>query len=289
LNLFNINLFNIGERILPLTEYGAKILQELGLTFLQAKVYLALIRLQGDSSVKTISTTSNVARQDVYQTLTDLQEISLIEKVINNPSTFRAIPIQETVAILAERKNQKTIALQAKAIEVFQTIAKIEAEHIQQKNHKFVLIPKKEALINRTKKAFENAQQNVLATSPWQHVVQWSFLLDESVKNCLDRGVKIRWITNTPTDAKAFRIKMRSLLKERNFKLKIKSNNLAIRYRIYDDNDVILAIATSPNAGGSPALVTTNPLIVEMLKDHFEMNWKLAKDFKSLGKLSAIQ
>ena len=87
-------------------ELGEKTLRELGLTLSQARVYLALVRLGKHSTVKAVSVFSKVARQDVYRTLTELRELSLVEMVIGNPALFMAIPLQETIAIMVERKNQ---------------------------------------------------------------------------------------------------------------------------------------------------------------------------------------
>jgi len=46
---------------------------EFGLTRSQAKVYLTLVRLGEDSKALTIFRFSNVARQDVYRILTELE------------------------------------------------------------------------------------------------------------------------------------------------------------------------------------------------------------------------
>lgn len=48
-------------------------LMEFGLTRSQAKVYLTLVRLGEDSKALTIFRFSNVARQDVYRILTELE------------------------------------------------------------------------------------------------------------------------------------------------------------------------------------------------------------------------
>ena len=226
-----------------------------------------------------ISNSSNVARQDVYQSLNELQKLGLIERAIGKLSTFNAIPVEEVVTILAERKNLKTNALQVKATEIFQTITKIESADIQHKNHEFVLIPNKEALIRRINKAFESAQKSILSSTPWRELLQWRYFLNTSIEPCLKRGVEIRWIIDKPTSTKVFGEEMHDLLEEKKFKLKIKCSNPIIRYGIYDDEKAFIAISRAPTAAESPALVATNPIIVYMLKDYFEMNWKLAEDY----------
>ena len=56
-----------------LQDNDAQLLNELGLTILEAKVYLALAKT-GKTTIATISKTSKVARPDVYRTLAKLQE-----------------------------------------------------------------------------------------------------------------------------------------------------------------------------------------------------------------------
>ena len=172
-------------------ELGEKTLRELGLTLSQARVYLALVKLGKHSTVKAVSVFSKVARQDVYRTLTELRELGLVEKVIGNPALFRAIPLQETIAILMERKNQRTNELLAEASELIKIFAVNEVSKIHQENHQFVLIPKKEVLIRRIKKVIEGAQKSILIISPWRELTQWLFNLHESWEQALRRGVKV--------------------------------------------------------------------------------------------------
>ena len=82
-----------------------EILVELGLTHTEAKVYTALLCLKR-ATAKNIHRASKVARQDVYQLLSDLQEKGLIEKIIGNPAKFKPIPASDAVSILTERRNE---------------------------------------------------------------------------------------------------------------------------------------------------------------------------------------
>ena len=71
-----------------------QVLTDLGLTHSQARIYFALSR-SGASTAKTISTISRVAREHVYEVLPQLQDLGLVEKIIDVPSKFRALPIEE--------------------------------------------------------------------------------------------------------------------------------------------------------------------------------------------------
>ena len=78
-------------------------LTSLGLTVVQAKVYFALARA-GILKIADISKQSNVARPDVYRTLTQLYDLGLVEKVLQVPAQFKALPIDEGIKILLKKK-----------------------------------------------------------------------------------------------------------------------------------------------------------------------------------------
>lgn len=88
-------------------------LMGLGLKFLQAKTYLALAKL-GKADVKTISKASNVARQDIYRIIPTLEKLGLAEKIIANPTMYKATPIKEGLSILLQNRKEEIADLQKK-------------------------------------------------------------------------------------------------------------------------------------------------------------------------------
>jgi sugar-specific transcriptional regulator TrmB len=267
---------------LPLQEHHTKSLQDLGLTLSQAKVYLTIAKLRNAATANQISTFSNVARQDVYRTLTELHELSLIEKIIGKPAKFKAIPAREAVDILIKRRTHETRVLKKNATETFKALAEAKTDETatQRENHEFVLIPKKELLLRRMKKAIDNAQESIYNVTPWREFAQIQFALHEHWEKALNNGVKVRWIIQKQPNANSLSESTLSLLKHPNFKLRTKANNPDLRVGIHDNKEAFVAISRAPNAGESPALYTSNPIFLCILKDYFELTWRLAKDYK---------
>ena len=87
----------------------------LGLTVLQAKVYLTLAK-EGKSTVKGIAKTSNIARQDLYRITQQLLNLGLIEKLIDTPTKFKAIPIKAAIDMLIGRRKKQHLRLPNDAI-----------------------------------------------------------------------------------------------------------------------------------------------------------------------------
>jgi len=264
--------------------FGEKTLRELGVSLLQARVYLALLKLGAYSNVKGISVFSRVARQDVYRTMTELRELGLVEMVIGSPALFKAIPLQETVAILMEKKNQRSQVLMEEVTELFNHFDNINETRLNQENHQFILVPKKEALVNKIKKTIEGAKESIRISAPWRETTQWLFTLHESWQLALDKGVKIHWITEKQAAPCLTDEVTRSLIKNPNFMLRRDSTSVKARFAIYDDKEVSIIILSPTNPGGSPALWSNNPAMLFILKDYFETKWALTAD-NNLDKL----
>lgn len=264
--------------------HGENTLRELGLTLSQARVYLALLKLGTHSNVKALSVHSKVARQDVYRTINELRELGLVEMVIANPALYWAIPLQETVSILMERKNQRTQVLMEEATELFEHYAKNTPIGFDPENHQFVLVPKKDVLVRRIKKVVESAHESILIMTPWRESTQWLFNLHDSWEMALNKGVKIRWLTEKPETAYSFNETTRSLIKHNNFTLRTNLASLNARFGIYDDKEAFVTVLNTTNATESPALWTNNTAVTFILRDYFETKWELTADY-NLDKL----
>ena len=91
-----------------------QVLTNLGLTPVQARVYIALVE-SGPLPISLISKIAMVARPDVYRTLSNLQKIGLIEKIIRKPLEYRSIPMKEGISLLLETKTHQYEKVRAEA------------------------------------------------------------------------------------------------------------------------------------------------------------------------------
>ena len=88
-------------------------LTSLGLTVLQAKVYLALVK-SGDLTIKEISKNADVARQDLYRITSELQKLGLVERLITIPTKFRAMELTHGISILLQLRREKEAEMEKK-------------------------------------------------------------------------------------------------------------------------------------------------------------------------------
>jgi sugar-specific transcriptional regulator TrmB len=254
-----------------------KALTALGLTALQAKVYLALTKL-GQVKIKTISKTTQVARQDLYRVMTELQKRCLAEKALATPLTFRAVPIHEAVPILLQQMHMEKTEAQNKALQLVERHKdKIKKPNTQEDETKFLLIPEKQALSRRLNGSIEDAQKTIDIVCPRKTCLQALFDLSPRLRKALERGVKIRWIIEKPFDTDEAPTILASLSENSLFKLKSINHNNVKTFSIYDKKRIIVAANPEPNYVQSPALWTNASPLVEMAQHYFDVLWNKAE------------
>jgi sugar-specific transcriptional regulator TrmB len=138
-----------------------------------------------------ISTFSNIARQDIYNILTELQELSLVQIVIGSPTLFKAVSLQDAIDILNKRKKEKMSDLLSEARELLKASMFIKESKTEREKYRFVLIPKKEGCIKQVKKLIESAQESIFVITPWREATQWLFILHDSWEKALSRGIEV--------------------------------------------------------------------------------------------------
>jgi sugar-specific transcriptional regulator TrmB len=77
-----------------MNEEALTALQRLGLTAYEARVYVALEKLQS-ATASEIADVSDVPRSQVYQTATALEDRGFIEEQQANPTRYRVVPVDE--------------------------------------------------------------------------------------------------------------------------------------------------------------------------------------------------
>ena len=148
--MIQYNVFELGRL---LTGEEIKVLEGLGLTSCQSRVYLALCHF-GVLDAKTVSKYSGVPRQDVYRVTADLEGLGLIEKVISSPTSFNAIPVDKGSSILLRRRKEETGMLESKTRVLFENF-KTNNKEMHVTKPEFVFVPGKEAYAERAKKLIE--------------------------------------------------------------------------------------------------------------------------------------
>jgi sugar-specific transcriptional regulator TrmB len=254
-------------------EEGVQVLKDLGLTITQAKSYLALCRL-GISTTKTISTASAIARQDIYRTLARLQEFGLVNKVITTPTMFEAVPLQNAIEILMERKAEKNRELQAKTQRLLRNFGKNnERTAPTVEGSQFVLIPQGRAYVLKGKKAINASQESVECVTSWKRFLQMMFNCGGDVMEALNRGVEFRVIVDKPEDRKPLPTIVEDVFKNPSCTVRCVLAFPRVFMACFDKKEVLIATSADGSFSESTMLWSNAPPLVMMTQDYFETMW----------------
>ena len=256
-------------------------LRRLGLTFNQARVYLALAR-SGMSTAKTISTVSKIPREDVYRLMPQLRGLGLVEKKIATPTKFKAISLEEALFVLLQRRMQETSELQTKAGELLKNFKQnVARQNLEEEETQFILIPERETALQRRRKATNNAQRSMVAVTSWKRFPGGLYTYAEEIEKALDRGVEIRFVTDQPEKEESTSKIMAEFMKSSSFKIRYTAKPLTVIVAVYDEKEVYLVTSIGVAAQESPALWSNNHSLIELARNYFENMWNTASELQA--------
>jgi sugar-specific transcriptional regulator TrmB len=256
-------------------ELQVKTLEKLGLTPLQAKIYLTAVTLQ-KASVGRIAEKSEVARTDVYRIVPALEKLGLLKKIISTPTMYEATALKDGCALLLQRKKEEYTEAKLKAkelVEEFQKKTPKQASQIGTEG--FSIINSKELLLERFSAADASTTKSLDIISDWSTVRFLLFTL-ESYDKLRARGVKVRIITEKPT---AVDKKHKELSKQSGdlFEIRYLDKTVPMGAAVYDGKVANLRVRTQQDNDLTPSLWSDNPAFVRVIMAYYETLWKQAQ------------
>jgi sugar-specific transcriptional regulator TrmB len=135
-----------------------KTIVDLGLTGVQARIYLSLLRI-GTAPIKETANAAKVARPDVYRALATLLELGLVEKVISTPAQYKPVSIIDGVQVLMSRRANENVELNRRVTNLIKSKERKSAEEFPNHKDQFILIPNRETLPFEIKKIAEKPKK----------------------------------------------------------------------------------------------------------------------------------
>ena len=255
-------------------EKNVQSLKGLGLTVSQAKVYLAILKLE-KATAKTLSNCSKVARAEAYRVLAELEEEGLVEKIIATPTEFKTSPIEDCVRILIERQKTEISKHEKEAAELLQNLKRTATKILlQAENEQFSLVPKKEAITLRTTKALDSAQTSHDSIVSWKKFSNLMLNAQKfGIQDALKRGIKIRFITEKPEDGESLSKNVKTFQKKYFFKVKYLLDAPLAHVGLFDNKEVFINTSTTAGLAQTPLLWSHNPSLIAIVRDYFEITW----------------
>lgn len=254
-----------------------EVLTTLGLSPLQAKVYLATANLD-DATVQKISEITQLARQQIYTAAKELEEIGLIEEIVGRSLKLNNIPISDAVSILLQREYRKRVEAEKKALDLtkrYEHRSKIKTNKVETQNA-FLLIPEREALSLKLKKLIDSVEKSIDIMLPKKTCLQALFALSSNFMDALKRSVRIRCIVDEQIASDSMPGAITKIVDNSRFKLKVVLTPCAESLGIYDKKTVIFGCKPRQDYARTQALWTTNAPLVRIIQHYFDEVWNEA-------------
>jgi len=247
----------------------------LGLTVLQARVYIALAK-GGIATIKELAKKSNIARQDLYRITPRLLNLGLLEKHIDTPTKFKAIPIKEALNILIERRKNQTIQLEQESTELLSYFTANESAGAKDEEPQFLIINDLQARLIRAKKQVAAAEKSINIVTKWSFFLTYTPEAIEEYFKTLNRGVQVRIVTQVPKKTEVFPKGLQKLLNHTNFEVRHISCLPTSIVAIFDEKEVNILLASDKTPAETGMLLSNNANLIELAQNYFTMTWSNA-------------
>jgi sugar-specific transcriptional regulator TrmB len=264
--------------IMRVRDEQISILEELGMTATQAKIYLSLAKSKC-LTAHSIANIAKIARPDVYRILPMLEDSGLVERVISSPIEFHAIPIDACISILMQKRIMKTAELQKRTSSLVKEFCrKPENEEIDEK-FEFLLIPNKAAIYKKAENMIKNAQEQICFLGLQKRMESWLSQYSPHLEIALARNVNIKiimpWTKKTkPNEA------LKKMRKYPNFQLKFTLKEPESGFSVWDKKEVLITTSVFDTPFPYPTLWSRNKAIVALSQNYFDLLWQEAREEK---------
>jgi sugar-specific transcriptional regulator TrmB len=247
------------------------VLQKLGLTELQAKVYLALATLE-NLSVDEIAKKSKVHRPDIYRLVKILEEKGLVERVVASPVRYRALPLDKTFDFLLRKRSKESIGLLKETGRLARKFKAETNQPLPPDLPSIVVIPRAR-VVDRVLTAIDKAKESIDLVVSRSQFESRMFYLTEKYKNAWDRGVKMRLVVGEPQKEDKRHARLKLCIKNPSCDLKFISENPQTSAEIIDSNEVYINENPAKGLLDSPMLYSNKPSLLHLAKAYFEKVW----------------
>jgi len=251
-------------------------LMELGLTLNQARAYLALV-LAGPIGAKEIAEASSITRQDVYRVMTALEERGIAEKLLSTPTVYKALPVEDVMKNLLERKIGEHRELQRRTRKLIVDVQSSQSEKIvADDDSQFIIIPSREAILQHVSDALSKTSKSLDVVTSSERFSSAIAAFSKSYENALNRGVKIRIAAEKHVAQNGALEVVKNLSKSESFEVRFFSYTPEAVVSIFDSKEASVTISNTANSSKARALWSNDNGFVTLARHYFENMWSNA-------------
>jgi len=249
----------------------------LGLTLNQAKVYLAILKLQ-KTTVGQVANFSKVRREDVYRILPSLEKMGLIERFLGKPTEIRATRVSDSLAsLVAEEKNRSKERLTDMKSRVQKLSLKDWRQQPLGEESIYILIAEKKAILAKTSELINNSKIEVGLIADKARIAQILANFPDEHKHAIKTGAKIRLIFEGEGPDILLKEKVQKFIGSASVSVKFHREPLN-HFIMSDDKEALITTSKESGLGESPSLWTNNSNLIGVLRTGFESDWIKAEE-----------
>ena len=249
----------------------------LGLSLNQARVYLAILKLE-KTTVGQVAKFSKVRREDVYRILPTLEKMGLIERLLGKPTEVRATLISDSLtSLVAEEKRKSDERLLGMKSTVKKLSLKDWTQRFPEEESIYILIPDKKAILAKTSELIKNSRKEVALISDKGRIIPILSKFSDECKQAIKKGVQIRLILEGDSPDGLLKEKVKKLIGIASVRVKLHRGPLN-HFIMSDDKEGLITTSKESGLGENPSLWTNNSNLIGVLRTGFESDWKKAED-----------
>ncbi len=257
------------------SEKDVQTLRKAGLTSLQAMVYLTLIQT-GKETVSNLSKRIDTDRSNVYQAISQLQKLGLLEETLGTINLWEAVPLKEGISALLRRKEEQYLKIQSELVSLLNEIHSENVNRVETSNFK---------ILNFNKEKTLNEVSRVCAETKESHdilVNRKAFFVgvlgkSEDYLSAVNRGVKYRVIVEKSKNNLIDKDEFQSLVKEPNFQIRYVPFTPKVEVSICDNRVVWVPLLENAGIGEGFILFLSHPGCIEIFQNYFDDLWNQAE------------
>ena len=250
----------------------------LGLTLNQARVYLAILKLE-KTTVGQVAKFSKVRREDVYRILPTLEKMGLVERLLGKPTEVRATLVSESLtSLVAEEKNK----FNERLLDMENKVQKLSLkdwtqQQLPDKESIYILIPDKTAILAKTSGLIKDSRKEIALIADKGIIMQILSKFSDECKQAAKNGVQIRLIFEGESQGDLLKEKVKEIIGDASVHLKFHREPLN-HFIMSDDKEGLITTSKEGVLGESPSLWTNNSNLIGVLRTGFESDWIKAEN-----------
>lgn len=262
-----------------------KTLSDFGLTPYEARIYIAIVKL-GLTTARKIAKVADIRREEVYRTLPKLENTGLVERVLGRPVKVKALPIEDALSLLVNRKEEvarreirELTEKREKLLETFR--ADIQDTQMNEEGAHFTLISEREAVSKRIISLIGHSRNAVDFVDSFENAFRFVLTYSDSLNEAMKRNVDVRIITEHPDNADLIPDALRKHVPDNTFTIRY-CEDLPSQYVLFDNQQALITTSAGSTLAESKFLWTDDPSLVGIIQRDFDELFRASVDWADL-------